>query len=311
MLEKILVPVDGSKRAEAVFGQLPLLLAWPQTEVLVLRAAYVPTALRGADHTSLLAERAAEARTYVEKLAHRLRQSGIRVRTLVREQYPAGAILDAASTEGASLVTMSSHGCSGTNQWMFGSVALKVLQASHVPVLVMPSFELGVDGESAPRGHLPFRPRRILLPTDGSRLSLAVVPMAGELARKFGAEVLTLHVHDDRVPEAAAVAMASLEAGRIYRAGVEEGHDRNADPAVAACDSFVPMRVRSSAVHAAGDPASRILEVSRDWNADLIAMATHGSDGGILWSFGSVTRKVLCASHLPMLVVRPQMEYAP
>lgn len=310
MFEKILVPVDGSKRAEAVFGQLRLLLAGPETEVLVLRAAYVPSPLRGVNHTSLLAERVAEARTCVENLAHRLRQSGILARGVVREQYPAGAVLDTAQAEGVALIAMSSHGCTGVNQWMFGSVAQKVLQASHIPVLVMRSFEAAVDGEPAPSGTLPFRPRRILVPTDGSRLSLAVVPMAGELARRFGAEILTLYV-EDGAPKSTAVAVAGRGGGRFRRVGIEEAHDPNADPAVAACDCFVPIRVHSTPVHAVGDPASRILEVSRVEEADLIAMATHGSDGGIFWSFGSVTQKVLCTSRLPMLVVRPQMDYVP
>lgn len=310
MLEKILVPVDGSKRAEAVFGQLRLLLEGPETEVLVLRAAYVPSMLRGIDHTALLAERIAESRTCVENLVHRLHQSGIRARGVVREHYPAGAILDTAKDEGVSLIAMSSHGCTGVNQWMFGSVALKVLQASHVPVLVMPSFEAAVDGEPAPSGALPFRPKKMLVPTDGSRLSLAVVPMAGELARRFGADILTLYV-EDGAPKPAAVAGASREGDRFRRVGIEEAHDPDADPAVAACDCFVPIRVHSTPVHAVGDPASKILEVSRAKGADLIAMATHGSDGGIFWSFGSVTQKVLCTSRLPMLVVRPQTEYVP
>jgi nucleotide-binding universal stress UspA family protein len=310
MLEKILVPVDGSKRAEAVFGQLRLLLEGPETEVLVLRAAYVPSALRGIDHTSLLVERVAEARTCVENLAYRLRQSGIRARGVVCEQYPAGAILDTAQAEGVALIAMSSHGCTGVNQWLFGSVALKVLQASHIPVLVMPSFEAAVDGEPAPSGTHPFRPKRILVPTDGSRLSLAVVPMAGELAHRFGAEILTLYV-EDGAPKPAALAAASRGGDRFQRAGIEEAHDPNADPAVAACDCFVPIRVHGTPVHAVGDPASRILELSRAEGVDLIAMATHGSNGGIFWSFGSVTQKVLCSSRLPMLVVRPQMEYVP
>jgi len=295
MLKKILVPVDGSTRAEAVLGQLRALLEGLQTEVLVLRAAYVPTSLRGVDYTTLLAERAAEAGEYVKNLAGRLHQMGIRARGIVRKHYPAGAILDAAADEGVGLIAMSSHGGSGANQGTFGSIAQKILLASHIPVLVLRSFVAVNGGKPVPTGTREFCPKRILLPTDGSRLSLAVVPAAAELARRFGSEIIALHVRE-AAPKRVTV---PADAARVRPRGAQ-------DAATAACGSFAQVHVKATPVLADGDPATRILELSRSLDAGLIAMATHGSDAGMPSpSLGSVTQRVLRGSRLPMLIVRP------
>lgn len=303
MLDKVLVPVDGSSRAEAVFGRLRLLLSGPDTEVVILRAAYVPASLRGVDHTALLEEREEEAKRCVEKLARRLRLSGIRARGIVRNRYPAGAILDTAVQEGAGMIAMTSHGATGVRNWMLGSVAQKVLQSSHVPVLLMHSYEHVFGREPVSGEVLEFSPRRILVPIDGSRHSMAVVPAVGELAHRFGAEIVCLFVKEAASRRTAV--LASAAEGRARGLTVEEAHDPGADPAVAACDCFVPIRVRAVPVRATGDPALRILEVSRAEHVDLIAMSTHGGSDGVQWPLGSVTQKVLSASRLPMLVVRP------
>src|SRR6185295_14876113 len=60
-----------------------------------------------------------------------------------------------------------------------------------------------------------------------------------------------------------------------------------------------------------GDVASQILEACREKGADLIAMTTHGRQGLTRWALGSVAGKVLRASNVPLLVVRPAAKPVP
>jgi nucleotide-binding universal stress UspA family protein len=52
--------------------------------------------------------------------------------------------------------------------------------------------------------------------------------------------------------------------------------------------------------------AEAILDYTEHHHVDLIAIATHGRSGVSRWVFGSVTQKVIQASHVPVLVIRPE-----
>jgi nucleotide-binding universal stress UspA family protein len=55
-----------------------------------------------------------------------------------------------------------------------------------------------------------------------------------------------------------------------------------------------------------GDPAEEIVRVAEEFNADMIAMSTHGRSGLSRWAFGSVTGEVLrLKSRIPVLVIWP------
>lgn len=79
----------------------------------------------------------ADAREYLEKTAAGLRKDGIPVEIrIVVDGEPAAKILEAAKEQKANLIIMSTHGRSGFPQWVFGSVAHRVLVHSPVPVLM-------------------------------------------------------------------------------------------------------------------------------------------------------------------------------
>ena len=54
-----------------------------------------------------------------------------------------------------------------------------------------------------------------------------------------------------------------------------------------------------------GDPALEILEAGRERGVDLIALTTHARSGLSHWMMGSVAEKLLHATPVPLLVVRP------
>src|SRR5687768_17089214 len=85
------------------------------------------------------------AREYIGHLANRLEAEGLGVQTAVIQGDPASVIVAYAEQHPTvSTIVMSTHGRSGLNLLMFGSVAEKVLQASPVPLLLTRIREEGV-----------------------------------------------------------------------------------------------------------------------------------------------------------------------
>ena len=97
------------------------------------------------------------------------------------------AILSLADEEEVDLIAISTHGRSGIARFLFGSVATKILQAANQPVLFLRPKE-GVD-KGAPGPVV----QRILVPLDGSELSLSVLPQIEGFATAMGASLILFH----------------------------------------------------------------------------------------------------------------------
>ena len=145
MYDKILVPVDGSGRAEAIFQHILPLAKECGAELILLRVVKPPRSLeypRAEDLMALNREREAvfkrEAETYLAAQRGELRTKKIKVSTrVIVSEAVALAILDFAEQEGVHLIAMSTHGRSGVSRWVYGSVAEKVLQGASCPVLLI------------------------------------------------------------------------------------------------------------------------------------------------------------------------------
>jgi len=283
MLERILIPLDGSATAEAALAQLRPLLLVKDSEVLLVQVVPVLPAFEGAwaESPQALAVLQESGEAYVRKIRVGLESQGARVRSIVRAGFPAETILNLAEKEGATLIAMTTHGRTGLARWALGSVAEKVLRASSVPVLAVRSFVRGPGGETLPAAGKDPSFRRILVCVDNSDLSLEVVPAAVELAGAFGSQVNLLNVLEDHLAYGPPVPQLN----RAY-------------------DLFRDAGVKPEPILRKGDPASEILDAAAEIGADLIAMTTHGRSGLQRWTLGSVTERILRSSTTPMLVVR-------
>lgn len=135
MFMKILVPLDGSDLAEAILPQVTELAKNLDAEVLLLRVA-IAHVFPGADPTEEEVRVVRNAEEYVEGLASKLSETGIRVRAAVRYGKPAAEIIEHISANEVELVAMSTHGRSGLSRLVMGSVAEEVVRNSRVPVLL-------------------------------------------------------------------------------------------------------------------------------------------------------------------------------
>jgi nucleotide-binding universal stress UspA family protein len=145
--------------------------------------------------------------------------------------------------------------------------------------------------------------KKILVPTDGSKLSERAIEHAIALARGLGASVVALHAYP-RVPGSpygtfgpAAELFAEAQALRA-RADADALFER----ARAAADEAEVML--DTVLVEATDIYLQIIAVARRRNCDLICMASHGRRGASALVLGSETQKVLTHSTTPVLVLR-------
>ena len=141
MFNRVVVPLDGSPLAESIIPFL-LQIAGPlDVEVVLMRVLQPipPEVIEGSRYVVVedIEKRAAEAREYLAPVAARLRDTGVRVSLDVRRGDPVTEILAGAREASADLIAMTTHGRSGLNRLLFGSVAEAVLRQTEVPVFLM------------------------------------------------------------------------------------------------------------------------------------------------------------------------------
>lgn len=317
MIARILVGLDGSILAESSLPYVEAIGRAASADVILLRAvrtgetleplhetnpqllpymAAMPLSNPEASHVATRAE-VHEAEAYLDSVARRLGQHGLRCQTSVVAGDAADIIVEEAGFRHADLIALSTHGRSGLGRWIFGSVAEQVLAVSPVPVLLVRVWKENCAlARSVAIG-------RILVPLDGSPLAEAALPRAGELAHLLSAEmVLVRAVPARRVEEIANP--PTLDAHQS--ADDDEGDEQTAEQyleTVATTWRQQGLRV-VTIVHAAR-PASGIIAAAAESNADLVVMATHGRGGASRALLGSVALEVLHRGSLPVMLVRP------
>jgi nucleotide-binding universal stress UspA family protein len=132
VLDDILVPLDGSTLAEQVLAPVLDLARLMEARCTLLR---VIESRSSSDNVGLSERAPAEA--YLERVARRLREQGLEVRTLiVVARHAAQAILQEALRQGNNLIALATHGRGGLKRLLMGSVADKLLREATTPILV-------------------------------------------------------------------------------------------------------------------------------------------------------------------------------
>ncbi len=143
LFNKILLPLDSSDAGEAALPYIVELTKKMSSEVTLLQVVapgqHVHT-IGGLDYVRFTEQQVdamkAEAKQYLEKAGKKLAGMKGTMKCEVRVGDTAHEIIRFAEKTNTRLVAISSHGCSGIKQWIFGSVAHKILQVSSIPVLL-------------------------------------------------------------------------------------------------------------------------------------------------------------------------------
>ncbi len=298
MYKRILVPLDGSELAERVIPYAVSIANALSSQVTLLRIFdSVPEQWADPTHGRYLDQMTTsfrnQAMDYLEGIAAPLRRGGMTVTCSAHEGNPSELIINESSREADTLIAMSTHGRSGVNRWVMGSVTDKVLHGVNTPLLIVRS------QEGSPPASIDAN--NIILPLDGSALSEQVLPHAVSLAKALGASVTLLRTTNISY---------YTPMGEDYPASMYD--DLNQEATVEAEEYLKHMSqllskegvAESQSYVRQGEAAGAILDLADESPSTLIAMCTHGRSGVGRWVLGSVTDRVVRHSNRPVLVIR-------
>ncbi|AKG53224.1 universal stress protein [Dehalogenimonas sp. WBC-2] len=143
LIQRILVPLDGSGIGQAALDLVAILAPVLNAEVVLMQAVepvrYMPSIDGLGAYTLPIddAEIEAEASAFLNHRAEALRGFGVTTTTVVQTGAAVDLIINYANENNIDLIAMSTHGLSGLTKWVFGSVTEKLMQYSTTPVLVV------------------------------------------------------------------------------------------------------------------------------------------------------------------------------
>lgn len=297
MYTRLLIPLDGSETAEAVLPYGRTLAGTLKIPVELLGVVDMDVLATQVFHDSsryfetIIAESVRSSEEYLQRIAKTF--PGHRIKCTVETGKAEDVIIEKTGSD-ATLTAMATHGRSGINRLLLGSVAEKVLRGStHPLLLIRANEEAKSEGEAALKS--------VIVPLDGSELAENVLPPVVELAKALKLEVLLFRAY----PRVNAYS------------GVEDYNAANYEVIRTAfrneAQSYLENKVQElkrkgiekvSFAIAEGSGADEIVALGGRTSDNLIAMCTHGRSGVKRWVLGSVTEKVVRLSGDPVLIVR-------
>lgn len=166
MYQRILVPLDGSQLAEMVLPHAIAVAKATRAEVTLVTVVQRAPGGSGKAYVETLPEVVAERRTaanaeammYLERIQRGLKDQGVTAHCDTLEGDVADSILGYAGSKGFDLIAMATHGRSGLDRFLMGSIAEKVVRGSLKPVLLIRA--------------LPAQPRPVDWPQENPPTSL-------------------------------------------------------------------------------------------------------------------------------------------
>lgn len=299
MYTKMLVPLDGSKTAEKVLPHARYLAAKLKIPIELLAvidiaelAAHIP-AIKARSFDTLIEEDVRSSEQYLRSVAASFRDAT--VICTVEKGRPHETIIKKGDSDPAMLITMATHGRSGLNRFLLGSVTEKVLRGAANPLLLVRATE-----EAKFDGEIGFN--TILVPLDGSELAETILPMAAGVAKKMDSELVVVRAY--QFPYNTYAADDGYYTAKYYDliSAVREESKDYLENKVAQLKKLGLEKVSSLAQE--GYAADEIISMGRKIPNSLIAMCSHGRSGVRRWVLGSVTENVVRHTINPVLVMR-------
>ena len=270
MYSYTVVPLDGSRLSErALRPAAELARRFESTITLVTVVATDAGAVEGTK--------------YLHETANELGAAVGDVRVVVGVD-PAHEIGQVVADHPGSFVCMGSHGRSGIDQALLGSVAEDVIRTTTVPVVLV-----------GPHARLsPPTFEKLVVCLDGSSYSEAVLPLAASWATALGMKLWLVNAVEPDAPEQLPSEETRRDTGgRILKSDY-----------VQALATSLDVEANWDVLH--GDKAATaIVAYTATASTSLVAMTTHGRTGLARVAIGSTAAKVVHDSACPVLVVRP------
>lgn len=319
-IQHVLCPVDFSETSRRAFDHAAAVAHWYGAKLTALYV-YLNLPAMGLPPPSIDDEAYARVQAELTRISAHV-PPGVPLELCVEESIDVyREIVDQARSRGADLLVLGSHGRSGFERLLLGSVTEKVLRKAPCPVMVVPPHAAEAEPER------PVRLRHLLCPVDFSEGAAAALRHARSLAREAGARLTVLHVIEvprDLGENALAAWVdpdrlrADTEADRLKRLGdlihatadtpasspPAAGEAAAPPPAAGAASSGEALAAAVETMVRQGVVYEEILGVAAAGAADLIVMGVQGRGAIDLMVFGSNTAQVARAATCPVLVVR-------
>lgn len=295
-IRRILCPVDFSDASQHALDHAAALAKWYDSQVAVLHVLHSPVlpespAIVGAGALTAFPPiaRRESVDAHLEELVERVRGAGVKAEAILDDGNPAARVLETAATLAADLIVMGTHGVTGFERFMLGSVAEKVLRKASCPVVTVPP-------RAAIAARLPYT--RILCPVDFSPSSLSALRFAFSIAEESDAHLTILHMFD--WPPDDDLLVERFDAVEFRRVVEEQGRHR--------LDALVPDEVRVWCKPETnvryGKPYQAILSEAESESADLIVIGVRGRNAVDVTLFGSTTNQVVRRAPCPVLTLK-------
>lgn len=296
MFKYILVPLDGSKLAEAaipVAASLAQTLGAPVTLLHIIEEDAPPEIHR--DHHLTQAD---EAAAYLTNVAERDFPLGVNVdthvHTAVVKDVPGSIVEHATGEFQPDLIVMCTHGKSGVRDLLYGSIAQQVVVQGLTPLLLIRPHSSTSTG---------FRLDKILVPLDTGPTHDESLPVAQQLARAYQSKIHLLTVIPTFGTVAGETAAASSLLPATTSALLEIQVENAANDLQEHLDDLKKTDLSATAEVARGDPVVEIVRLSEKLKVDLIVLTTHRKAGAAAFWAGSVAPNVVRRAHVPILLI--------
>lgn len=290
-INQILVPTDFSENAQHAVDYAVELAKKCSAKLHLLHTPVIPTYLLmdlsyspGPEAVTRILNDSQEA---LDAQAKGVAAAGVEHFSAIREGTVHEVIRDYAKEHEMDLVVLGTHGRTGVSKLMYGSVTERVIKTVHTPIVVVP-----------PEGGKP--PSSIVVSYDFSSPAKRAADAARAIHALVDGPLHLVHsyldVWGEYTDRGAVVGEAAEKRREALRLGLEEMLHTDAKELF----GDAPGDIQTHLV--TGDPAECILKVAEDVGATLICAGTTGKSGIERILIGSVARRLLHDSRVPLLL---------
>jgi nucleotide-binding universal stress UspA family protein len=308
MINRILVPLDGSTLAEQVLPYVRILAKGLGTPIELFRSVRpqgegLADPAHGLYAHQIGANLRDQAMDYLRPIGSSFSDLDVPISYEVQLGDPAVGVIGRADQESGTLVAMCTHGRSGLARWMLGSVTGKVLNATESPLLI-----IRPQSDQRPAGEIELK--TAIVPLDGSDLAEQSLPYVAALAKGLDLDVKLCRVNPSAEEYSVYFEYHPVGGGANVYSGPYEEFAREADASAMSYLHDVRQKLHRQRVWSVeetllrGRAAGAIVDAAHETPGSLVIMTTHGRSGIGRWLLGSVTDRVVRDSGVPVLVVR-------
>ncbi|MGE5718151.1 MAG: universal stress protein [Acidobacteriota bacterium] len=299
-IKKILCPTDFSEHSREALAHAVSVAKWYASEITLLHVSAPPASseplLYGPGMPSLEPEARERLLEKLARFAQPVEEAGVPVHVLLDEGPVVERILVCGEAMGADLIILGTHGLSGFQRLVLGSVTEKVLRRSVSPVMTVPR-----AASSAVPGVILFK--TILCPVDFSPSSTGALELALSIAAEASSRLIVLHVVETLPPE---------DRRALVPYGMEEYVSILEADAKKRIQDLIPAEMQEKlhpeVLVASGKPHREIARIADERKVGVIVMGVRGRGSLDSMLFGSTTSHVVRSVMCPVLTFRNEPE---